>query len=41
MAPFRSGLRNLEQRATELNGALTVGEEPGGGTRVTWRVPLD
>ncbi|MET9634066.1 GAF domain-containing protein, partial [Lentzea sp. NPDC006480] len=37
----RSGLRNLEQRAAELNGALTVGEEPGGGTRVTWRVPLD
>ncbi|MFJ8966413.1 GAF domain-containing protein [Lentzea sp. NPDC102401] len=37
----RSGLRNLEQRAAELNGVLTVGEEPGGGTRVTWRVPLD
>jgi signal transduction histidine kinase len=37
----RSGLCNLEQRATELGGALTVGEEPGGGTRVTWRVPLD
>ncbi|MDX8052354.1 GAF domain-containing protein [Lentzea sp. BCCO 10_0798] len=37
----RSGLRNLEQRAVALNGALTVGEEPGGGTRVTWRVPLD
>ncbi|MCX2949126.1 GAF domain-containing protein [Lentzea sp. NEAU-D7] len=37
----RSGLRNLEQRAAELNGTLTVGEEPGGGTRVTWRVPLD
>ncbi|MEV6715422.1 GAF domain-containing protein [Lentzea sp. NPDC051208] len=37
----RSGLRNLEQRATALNGALIVGEEPDGGTRVTWRVPLD
>jgi signal transduction histidine kinase len=37
----RSGLRNLEQRAVALNGTLTVGEEPGGGTRVTWRVPLD
>ncbi|HEX8866193.1 MAG TPA: ATP-binding protein, partial [Lentzea sp.] len=37
----RSGLRNLEQRASELNGALTVADEPGGGTRVTWRVPLD
>ncbi|SDO60719.1 GAF domain-containing protein [Lentzea jiangxiensis] len=37
----RSGLRNLEQRATALNGVLTVGGEPGGGTRVTWRVPLD
>ncbi|SER00709.1 Signal transduction histidine kinase [Lentzea xinjiangensis] len=37
----RSGLRNLEQRATALNGVLTVGDEPDGGTRVTWRVPLD
>ncbi|MFJ5986366.1 GAF domain-containing protein [Lentzea sp. NPDC092896] len=37
----RSGLRNLEQRAVALNGALGVAEEPGGGTRVTWRVPLD
>ncbi|SFR03124.1 Histidine kinase-, DNA gyrase B-, and HSP90-like ATPase [Lentzea waywayandensis] len=37
----RSGLRNLEQRAVTLNGALAVAEEPGGGTRVTWRVPLD
>ncbi|MCP2248039.1 sensor histidine kinase [Lentzea aerocolonigenes] len=37
----RSGLRNLEQRAAALNGALTVTGEPGGGTRVTWRVPLD
>jgi len=36
----RSGLRNLEQRAAALNGALTVADEPGGGTRVTWRVPL-
>ncbi|MET8764268.1 GAF domain-containing protein [Lentzea sp. NPDC004782] len=36
----RSGLRNLEQRAASLNGALTVADEPGGGTRVTWRVPL-
>jgi signal transduction histidine kinase len=37
----RSGLHNLEQRAAELNGALAIAEEPGGGTRVTWRVPLD
>ncbi|MFC3898374.1 hypothetical protein ACFOWZ_43490 [Lentzea rhizosphaerae] len=37
----RSGLRNLEQRATALNGALIVADEPDGGTRVTWRVPLD
>ncbi|MGW4209284.1 GAF domain-containing protein [Lentzea sp. NPDC004789] len=36
----RSGLRNLEQRAASLHGALTVADEPGGGTRVTWRVPL-
>jgi len=37
----RSGLRNLDQRAKECGGELTVGTDPGGGTRVQWRVPLD
>jgi signal transduction histidine kinase len=37
----RSGLRNLEERAVSLGGGLTVADEPGGGTRVTWQVPLD
>jgi two-component system, NarL family, sensor histidine kinase DevS len=36
----RSGLRNLEQRATQLGGSLAVDREPTGGTRLTWRVPL-
>ncbi|GAB2813757.1 GAF domain-containing sensor histidine kinase [Lentzea nigeriaca] len=37
----RSGLRNLEQRAAGYGGTCTVAGEPGGGTRVTWQVPLD
>jgi signal transduction histidine kinase len=37
----RSGLRNLEQRAAGYGGSCTVADEPGGGTRVTWQVPLD
>ncbi|GAA3465324.1 GAF domain-containing protein [Saccharothrix longispora] len=36
----RSGLRNLEQRAVDLGGTCTAVAEPGGGTRLTWRVPL-
>jgi signal transduction histidine kinase len=36
----RSGLRNLDQRATELGGTLSVGSVAGGGTRLAWRVPL-
>ncbi|PSL57307.1 histidine kinase/DNA gyrase B/HSP90-like ATPase [Saccharothrix carnea] len=36
----RSGLRNLEQRATALGGTCSVTGEPGGGTRLTWQVPL-
>lgn len=35
----RSGLANLEQRASDLNGAFSVVAQPG-GTRLTWRVPL-
>ena len=37
----RSGLRNLEQRAAGYGGSCTTADEPGGGTRVTWQVPLD
>ncbi|MEV8436061.1 GAF domain-containing sensor histidine kinase [Actinosynnema sp. NPDC051121] len=36
----RSGLRNLEQRAAGLGGTCSVTGEPGGGTRLTWQVPL-
>lgn len=35
----RSGLRNLEERAHECQGELTVHPEPQGGTRLSWRVP--
>lgn len=37
----RSGLGNLEQRATESGGTLSVRAEPAGGTRLLWRVPLN
>jgi signal transduction histidine kinase len=36
----RSGLGNLQQRAEELGGALTVDTAEGKGTRLLWRVPL-
>jgi signal transduction histidine kinase len=36
----RSGLLNLERRATEYGGTTTVSANPGGGTRLVWRVPL-
>jgi signal transduction histidine kinase len=36
----RSGLRNLEERAQECGGSLRVAAGNGGGTRVSWRVPL-
>jgi signal transduction histidine kinase len=36
----RSGLRNLEQRAVECGGTLTVRTEDAGGTRLHWCVPL-
>jgi signal transduction histidine kinase len=35
----RSGLRNLEQRARERGGDLTVVTLPDGGTRLRWFVP--
>jgi signal transduction histidine kinase len=40
LAVARGRLRNLEQRAAEVGGALQVLTEQGGGTRVRWRVPL-
>jgi len=36
----RSGLRNLDARATGLGGSLTIDAAEGGGTELTWRVPL-
>jgi signal transduction histidine kinase len=36
----RSGLRNLEQRAAALDGSMQADSAEGGGTRLTWRVPL-
>ncbi|USX54481.1 GAF domain-containing protein [Lentzea sp. HUAS12] len=37
----RSGLLNLEQRAAGYGGSCTAANEPGGGARVTWQVPLE
>jgi signal transduction histidine kinase len=37
----RSGLRNLADRARQLGGELSVEVPAGGGTRLTWRVPLE
>ncbi len=39
-AAARSGLRNLERRARDCGGELTVDTPPGGGTLLRWRVPL-
>jgi signal transduction histidine kinase len=36
----RSGLLNLERRATECGGVITLSPNPDGGTRLVWRVPL-
>jgi len=36
----RSGLSNLEQRATKLGGSLLIESAAGGGTELTWRVPM-
>jgi signal transduction histidine kinase len=36
----RSGLANLADRAGALGGTLSVAEAEGGGTEVTWSVPL-
>jgi signal transduction histidine kinase len=36
----RSGLLNLERRAAECDGVVTIGPGRNGGTRLVWRVPL-
>jgi signal transduction histidine kinase len=36
----RSGLRNLEQRASALGGSLAVRRARAGGTELIWQVPL-
>lgn len=36
----RSGLRNLEERAERLGGSFGVAPAEGGGTALTWAVPL-
>ncbi|MBJ8347034.1 GAF domain-containing sensor histidine kinase [Antrihabitans sp. YC2-6] len=35
-----SGLSNIESRAHEAGGELTIGPAEGGGTRLTWWAPL-
>ena len=37
----RSGLCNLERRATRLGGSFQIGPAEAGGTELVWRVPLD
>jgi signal transduction histidine kinase len=36
----RSGLANLEERASKLSGTMRVARAGGGGTELEWRVPL-
>lgn len=36
----RSGLLNLLHRAAEFGGDLVLADQPGGGTRLDWSVPL-
>jgi signal transduction histidine kinase len=36
----RSGLDNIVRRARQCGGDATIGDRPGGGTRVRWWVPL-
>ena len=35
------GLTNLRRRAEKLHGSLSLGSLPGGGTVLTWKVPID
>ncbi|GAB1817987.1 sensor histidine kinase [Herbidospora sp. RD11066] len=37
----RSGLRNLEERATACGGAFEAGPREGGGTHLVWHVPVN
>jgi two-component system, NarL family, sensor histidine kinase DevS len=36
----RSGLLNLERRAADCDGSVSVAPRPDGGTRLVWRVPI-
>ncbi len=36
----RSGLANLEERAAQFGGSMHVDSVPGGGTTLSWRIPL-
>ena len=36
----RSGLRNLQERATQLGGSFEISSPEKGGTRLSWGVPL-
>jgi signal transduction histidine kinase len=36
----RSGLANLQQRASKLGGSFRIGPSASGGTELEWRVPL-
>ncbi|MEU5882384.1 GAF domain-containing protein [Spirillospora sp. NPDC047279] len=36
----RSGLANMEARAADLGGTFSIGPREGGGTVLTWQVPL-
>jgi signal transduction histidine kinase len=36
----RSGLRNLDRRATMCGGSCVITSQPAAGTRLTWQVPL-
>jgi signal transduction histidine kinase len=40
-SPGGLGLKNLRQRAERLGGSLDLGRSREGGTRLTWRIPLD
>ena len=35
------GMANLRRRAEKLGGEMVVADAPGGGTSVTWRVPVE
>jgi signal transduction histidine kinase len=40
-SPGGHGLRNIATRAERLGGAFDIRSEPGEGTTLTWRVPLE